>query len=333
MRRLLLILLSPLWLALAAISLVVGAAFVAGANPAAVLAAVYSGTPEAEQIAYLAARASLLPFQLIFIAIVFGGALRVFRRREQIGRWLVGVPPEDRSATGAPAGLEMPLLRQPNRRRTMQQIAASLIAIVVLFLAFVLSLAQFVARADLAVVVAALTSSLAWGARLPIGDFLGGINNIFESNLVVGDHVLYRQFDQSVEGIVEAVDIRFVSVRAMTGELATIPFGELRIFTNYSRGVFSGVYAAFPVAAEDFDQAVAILGELAPQTPALLPALLEPWQPMSLDGEMGALVQLHLFGKTLHGRELELQLAMRELVQAHFAAAGILLGGAEDAAR
>lgn len=318
MRRLFLIILSPLWLVLGVVSLVVGLSFVSATNLAAIVAAVYSGTPQAEQIAYLLVRGLLLPFQLLFIAIVFGLALRVFRRREQIGRWLVGDLPAAELGEG--------VIRQPGRRRTMQQIAASLIAIIVIIAAFVLSLAQFVARADLAVVVAALTSSLAWGARLPIGDFLGGINNIFESNLVVGDHVFYRQFDQSVEGIVEAVDIRFVSVRALTGELTTIPFGDLRIFTNYSRGIFRGVYAAFPIAVTDFDQAIAILTELAPESPALLPALMEPWQPMSLDGELGAWVQLHLFGKTIHGRELELQLAMRELVQEQFAAAGILIG-------
>lgn len=321
LRRLVLILLSPLWLILAAISLGVGLSFVSNTNLVAIFTAVYTGTPEAERVVYLIARGLLLPFQLIFIAIVFGVALRVFRRREQIGRWIVGNPPE-----AAPTAL------QPARRRTMQQFAASLIAIVVILAAFVLSLAQFVARADLAVVVAALTSSLAWGARLPIGDFLGGINNIFESNLVVGDHVLYRQYDESVEGIVEAVNVRFVAVRALTGELTTIPFGDLRIFTNYSRGIFRGVYAAFPIAVTDFDQAVAILTELAPESPALLPGLVEPWQPMSLDGEIGARVQLHLFGKTIHGRELEVQLAMRELVQAQFATAGITLVGTEDKA-
>jgi small-conductance mechanosensitive channel len=328
MRRLLLILLSPLWLALAAISLVVGAAFVGGTNLANIISAIYTGTTEAEQIAYLLARAVLLPFQVGFIVITFAVALRIFRRREQIGRWLVGGPP----AETTPIAGVMPYVRQPDRRLTLQQIAASLIAISAIVAAFVLSLAQFVARDDLAVVVAALTSSLAWGARLPIGDFLGGINNIFDSNLVVGDHVLYRQLDRTVEGIVEAADIRFVSVRALTGELTTIPFGELRIFTNYSRGHYRGIYTAFPVAAHQFGQAIAILNELAPQSPDLLVDLIEPWQPISLDGEMGALVQLYLFGKTIDGRELELQLAMRELVQAHFAAAGIPIGGAEDAA-
>jgi small conductance mechanosensitive channel len=325
-RRLLVILLSPLWLALAAVSLVVGAAFVGGTNLAEIISAIYTGTTEAEQIAYLLARALLLPFQVGFIVIVFAAALRIFRRREQIGRWLIGDPPAEATTTGR----EMPFVREPGRRRTMQQIASSLIAISALLAAFVLSLAQFVARDDLAVVVAALTSSLAWGARLPIGDFLGGINNIFESSLVVGDHVLYRQLDQTVEGIVEAVDIRFVSIRALTGELTTIPFGELRIFTNYSRGHYRGVYAAFPVAAHQFGQAMAILNELAPQSPDLLIDLIEPWQPISLDGEMGALVDLCLFGKTIDGRELELQLAMRELVQERFAAAGIPIGGAEE---
>ena len=52
-----------------------------------------------------------------------------------------------------------------------------------ILLAVLLSMGQFIARTDLAIVVAALTSSLAWGARLPIGDLLGGLGVG-----AVGDH-------------------------------------------------------------------------------------------------------------------------------------------------
>jgi small-conductance mechanosensitive channel len=332
-RRLLLLLLSPLWLVLAAAGLVVGLTFFAGSNPTgAIVAATYSGAVEGEQLAYLLVRATLFLFQLLFIVIVFGVALRIFRRRGQIGRWLMGDPLVKRLSAGERGGTGGPAVLQSDRRRTLHQIISSLIAVIVIVAAIVLSLGQFIARADLAVVVAALTSSLAWGARLPIGDFLGGVSNIFESNLIVGDHIEYRQFDQSVEGVVEVVDIRFVSVRALSGELTTIPFGELRVFTNYSRGGYGGVYAAFPIATADLDRAVAVLSELSAQSPALLPDLIEPWQPMSLDGEMGKLVNLVVFGQTRHGREPKLQLALRELVQTRLADAGIRVGGPEDAA-
>ena len=77
-RSLLIIMLAPVWVVLAALSLVVGLAAFSGVNPAAILAtAFYSGGAEMEQLSILLARVVLLPFQFIFIALVAGAALWV----------------------------------------------------------------------------------------------------------------------------------------------------------------------------------------------------------------------------------------------------------------
>ena len=330
-RRLLFWLLSPLWLVLAGLSLIVGVAFSSGNSPAALLsAAFFNGTPVELQVATLVARLLLLPFQLIFIALVMGATLLVFRRRDQLARWVLGEPLAERLAAADGATGDLPAVLQPTRRQTVRQILSSLIAISAIILGILLAVGQFVARDDLALVMAALTSSLAWGARLPIGDLLGGITNIFETNLAVGDRILYKQFEKTVEGTVESVDLRFLSVRARSGELTSIPFGDLRIFRNYSRGSFIGVYAAFPVAAEDLRRAVTLLLDMAPESMTLVPQLLEPWQPMGLEGVLGATVDLFLFGKTNQEWEDDLQLAMHAVVHERFEAAGIPLRGKDD---
>ncbi|HRO25529.1 MAG TPA: hypothetical protein PLR07_14675, partial [Promineifilum sp.] len=60
-RRILFWLLSPLWLALAGISLMVGLAFVSGNNPAGMLVAeLFDGTPVELQLATLTVRLLLL---------------------------------------------------------------------------------------------------------------------------------------------------------------------------------------------------------------------------------------------------------------------------------
>ncbi|HMT20735.1 MAG TPA: mechanosensitive ion channel family protein [Promineifilum sp.] len=330
-RRILFWLLSPIWLALAAISLTVGLAFSSGNNPAATLVAeFFDGTPVELQMATLVVRLLLLPFQLIFIGLVIAAALWIFRRRDRLARWVLGEPLTRRLATADVTAGDLPAVLQPTRRRTVRQILSSLIALAAIFLGTLLAVGQFVARDDLALVVAALTSSLAWGARLPIGDLLGGITNIFETNLVVGDRILYKLFEKTVEGSVESVDLRYLSVRARSGELTSIPFGDLRIFRNYSRGNFIGVYAAFPVAAQDLRRAVALLTDLAPESIALVPQLLEPWQPMGLEGILGATVDIFLFGKTNQEWQDELQLAMHAVVHERFEAAGIPLRGKDN---
>ncbi len=330
-RRILFWLLSPIWLALAAISLTVGLAFSSGNNPAATLVAeFFDGTPVELQMATLVVRLLLLPFQLIFIGLVIAAALWIFRRRDRLARWVLGEPLTRRLATADVTAGDLPAVLQPTRRRTVRQILSSLIALAAIFLGTLLAVGQFVARDDLALVVAALTSSLAWGARLPIGDLLGGITNIFETNLVVGDRILYKLFEKTVEGSVESVDLRYLSVRARSGELTSIPFGDLRIFRNYSRGNFIGVYAAFPVAAQDLRRAVALLTDLAPESMILVPQLLEPWQPMGLEGILGATVDIFLFGKTNQEWQDELQLAMHAVVHERFEAAGIPLRGKDN---
>ncbi len=319
LRRLLLLLLSPLWLVLAAASLLIGLSFFADNNPALLLAtAFYEGTVEREQMVALALRIAMLPFQFIFIGLVIGGALWLFRRRRRFAGWVLGEPRTDR-----------PAMLNPERRRTLQQIVASVIAVVAILLAAILILGQFVARADLALVIAALTSSLAWGARLPIGDVLGGLSTLIEGNLAVGDRIEYRHLDRQVTGVVEMVDLRFLSVRALTGELTTIPFGEMRIFRNYSRGDHVGVYAVFPIAAGDLVRAVELLNDLAPASTTLIHLLHAPWHPISLEGEMGAVLDLCVFGQCAQEDEDDLQLALHAVIRERFAAAGIQLCGVD----
>ena len=332
MRRLLLLLASPLLLVVALSSLMVGVSFYAESNPATffVLTAA-PATVQAQRVLYLLARAVLFPFQLGFIVLAFGAALWVFRRRLRIGGWVLGEPvagrlPREETDEARPAVL------RPERRLTLQQIIGSILAVLALGVATVLSIGQFVPRADLAVVIAALTSGLTWGARLPIGDVLGGISNIFETNVSVGERIRYKQFAEQVEGQVEDVDLRFLNVRADSGELTSIPHGELRIFRNFSRGETSGVYATFPVRARDLNRAVALLTELAGESPVLTTQLVEPWHVMSLDGRLGDVTAVSLFGRTTPGNEDDLQLALHTIVQLRFAAAGIPLAGGKEAA-
>ena len=114
-------------------------------------------------------------------------------------------------------------------------------------------------------------------------------------------------------------------MRADSGELTTIPHGDLRVFRNFSRSETSGVYATFPVNTRDLGRAVAVLSELADESPALATQLVEPWHVMSLDGRLADVTDVTLFGRTTPGNEDDLQLALHALVQVRFAAEEITL--------
>lgn len=326
-RRFLLILLSPVLLGLAIFSLLLGFSFFSGDNPAVVLAQGYDTDIAANaRLVYFFARCILLPFQLLFIALVAAAAIWVFRRRNRITGWIIGEKPmaplvviHDHDEPGR-------VVIRPERRRTLQQIISSLIAILAIVTALILSLGQFIARSDLGVIVAALTSSLAWGARLPILDLLGGLVSIFESNLSVGDRIRYRQLDKTIDGVVENVDLRFASVRAESGELITIPHGELRVFRNFSLGNQKGVYVTIPVAARDFSRATDVLRRLAPSSPELVPYLAEPWSLLSQEGQLKKTMDLSLFGRTTTGFEDDLQQALYQVAHEQLRNEGIEIG-------
>ena len=67
----------------------------------------------------------------------------------------------------------------------------------------------------------------------------------------------------------------------------------------------------------------------------LVPGLIGPWQVMSLDGKLGPVIDLSVYGRTTPGNETELHLAIHALVLERLAAAGIAVGamtGATEAA-
>lgn len=331
MRRFLLILLSPALLVIVGLSILTGLAFQAQTNPAALYVITTSpASPQAERALYLLARIVLLPFQVIFIFLAFSAALWVFRRRQRLAAWVLGEPLSERFAGEYVE--ELPYALRPQRRRTRTQIVSSIIAVLAIFVAIVLALGQFVPRAELAVVIAALTSGLTWGARLPIGDLLGGLTNIIETTVTIGERIGYRQLTARVEGVVESMDLRFINVRADSGEMTTIPHGELRIFRNYSRGDQTGVHATLPIAARDLARAVAVLRETAAAAPSLVPGLLGPWQVMSLDGRLGPVVDLSVYGRTTPDNGDALHVAIHALALERLLAAGIAVGAAAEAA-
>lgn len=321
-RRLILLLISPVLLLLAAIAIVVGLAYSGGSDVSATIASSIEATsPEVEQLAEFSLRCMLVPFQLIFIGLVIAAALAVYRRRWQIAtRALGALAVTDKAPEVATRfdplhdDWEQLITLRPQRQQTLTHITASIVAVTTIVIALILVMGQFVSLTDLAIVITALTSALAWGARLPVSDVLGGISNLIENNFYIGDRISYRHFRLDVEGIVEQVNLRFTWLRSPSGELVTVPFGEIRTLRNFERSTFSGVYVSFVVPDASLEPAVRALEGLAPRSVELIPGLLEPWRVVSQEGVLAANIELSLYGRAAVGSESEVQMAMHTLV-------------------
>ena len=209
----------------------------------------------------------------------------------------------------------------PERSTTLLSIIASAITVLAYAIATIVVIAQFVDTTSLIWVVGLLSAGFGLGARPIISDFLAGFSLIFEDTFAVGEKVEIL----GIEGVVEEVNLRASLIRASTGELYSMPNGEIRIVRNFSRGRFSQVTINLKMEAVDLERALVLLDDLGVEAVALLPNLLEPWQVLSTSGTIGKHTELTLLAKARFGKAAEMQPRMLALVHERLDTAGISL--------
>ena len=275
-----------------------------------------------------------VPARLVFVAAIFVIAF-VFHRlawlisggllsSESWGRTLVwsSYHFNTRSArTVAPK----PKMRS-GRRRTIQHLIASAISVAAFGIVLFVGLSQFLSPGALAVITGLLTAAFGFGARTLIGDLLAGMSNLFEDNFDVDEKVEVAHVTGNIEGVVENVNLRTVSIRAPSGELFIIPNGEVRVLRNFSRGRFSTADIVFSIRTDDLQRTLPLLQDLGHQAALENPDLLEPWQVVSEEGKLGQHTELKLIIKTRFGRAAQARTKLLALVHERLALANIALG-------
>jgi small conductance mechanosensitive channel len=218
-------------------------------------------------------------------------------------------------------GLFTPKRRQPSaeRQATLRGLIASATSMIAFIGAALLSLALYAQIDTLLWMVGLFSAAFGFGARPLISDFLTGISLMFEDTFAVGEKVEIL----GVEGVVESVNLRITMIRSPSGELFTMPNGEIRVVRNFSRGSFSTAKATFKVPAADLGRALKLLEELGKEAVSLLPNLLEPWQVLSETGAVGQGTELTLLAKARFGQAGEMRPRMLTLVQERLSAAGV----------
>jgi small conductance mechanosensitive channel len=212
------------------------------------------------------------------------------------------------------------------RRATLQSLLASLIGFLAIIFACFGSLALFIPAETLLWVIGLFSAGIGFSARPIFSDLFTGIGFIFEDSLDVGEKVeLPVTTGGSIEGIVEAINLRTTQLRAPTGELYTIPNGEVRVIRNFSRGRFSVTHVTIQTPSENLNRVLPILEELGREAVILLPNLLEPWKLLSETGVIGQQTELTLIAKTRFGKAAEMRPRLLGLIQERLAREGITL--------
>lgn len=213
------------------------------------------------------------------------------------------------------------------RMNTLHGLTSSGLTFVGFGIATFFSLLLFVDGDTLIWMIGLFSAAFGLGARPFLSDFLTGIAFLFEDTFDVGEKVELSGTSGNIEGVVEAVNMRTTEIRSPSGELITLPNGEIRLVRNYSRGRFSVANIKIKIAAQDVHKTIDVLTTLALEAVTELPNLLEPWKIISESGEMGQYVELTLAAKARYGKAAEMRPRLLALVQEQMEAAEISLVG------
>lgn len=170
--------------------------------------------------------------------------------------------------------------------------------------------------------VAGLAVSL--GAQSLIKDLIGGLLVIVENQYAVDEFIQVG----SVSGWVERITLRATYVRALNGDLCTVPNGEVRVLANRTRD-WSRVLVDLGVAyEEDLDRVLRILEENVQafaEDPALAPYLLEPPAVLGVASLGTSAAQVRVAVKTQPGKQWEVGRQLRKFLLAACEREGISL--------
>lgn len=118
------------------------------------------------------------------------------------------------------------------RVRTLQPLVESLVRYVVYFIALVMVLRQTGVDATAILASAGVVGlAVGFGAQHLIRDVISGFFLLAEGLIMVGDEIAFGEHS----GLVERISIRTTQLRKFSGELVTIPNGQLQIFGNLNR--------------------------------------------------------------------------------------------------
>ena len=199
---------------------------------------------------------------------------------------------------------------RPERQKTLYGLVQGIITVSFFAVAVLLSLSQFVETTTLVWMIGLFGAGFGLSARPLISDVMAGTSFIFEDTFSVGEKVEIL----NTEGIIEAITLRTTWLRAPTGELFTIPNGDIRVVRNFSRGRFSMANVTLKIPAPKLERVLSLLENLGGEAMNSLPNLIEPWRVISETGIIGQTAELTLLAKARFGKAAEMRPKLLALV-------------------
>lgn len=263
---------------------------------------------------FLAAVGQYLTAALIVLVLVALAMVVAFNSR-RIARWIVHF------------GRLMPRFKNssPDRQQTLIRLYASGISTLVIVLVLLGILRLFVDSAQIIWIIGLFSAAFGLGARGLVADLVAGATYIFRNTFSIGEKVEFIVSGVKVDGIVEDVNLRGTLLRAATGELFTVPNGEITIIRNFSRSNYSGTLIKLTIATAQLSTALATLRDLGERAPALVPELIEPWQILITNEAVAATTEVTLVARFAFGKAALCKAQVVALIDDELSRAGVRL--------
>lgn len=213
----------------------------------------------------------------------------------------------------------------PARRHTLEQILTSLVAFLAVAIAILATLRLFMGSQQLIWMVGLFSAAFGLGARSLVADLLAGMTFIFRNTIAHGEKVEFAVGGSRFEGTIEEVNVRSTLLRAPTGELYTVPNGEITVIRNFTRAPYSGARLKFTVATQDLMAALETLQALGEEAVELLPQLVEPWRVYLAEDGVGEAVVLTVDAKLTFGEAARLKPELAALIYNRLRLNGVAL--------
>jgi small conductance mechanosensitive channel len=164
--------------------------------------------------------------------------------------------------------------------------------------------------------------AVGFGAQYLVKDLITGFFVVLEDQFRVGDAVKINEFT----GTVEHMSLRVTAIRGLSGEVHTVPNGEIRCVTNFSRQ-WARAIADVPISRDaQVAPVVEALGEAGRRVqadPGLSAVLLEAPEVQGLVAMDATSATVRIWAKTVPSAKLEVERALRREVLAVLSERGL----------
>jgi len=149
-----------------------------------------------------------------------------------------------------------------NKRKTLASLIKSIVRYVAYFMA-AMNILEILGINTTSLLTAAGVGGLAvgFGAQNLVKDVISGFFLIFEDQYNVGDYVEIA----GVSGIVDEIGLRTTKIRDFGGQFHIIPNGEIKLVTNYSRGMMRALVNISISYEDNLDEVFKVLEEVCQQ--------------------------------------------------------------------